>query len=608
MPRIRASRWPSFPRITRVFACFSLIASTLSIATAVPGQEVPPRVVAPAGPRATEFARHVVVAHDEFSASAGEEMLSAGGNAIDAAIATAFAMAVTHPAAGNIGGGGFIVAFLADRKEVKTFDFREVAPGTATETMYLDADGKLLPRHRAGPRAAGVPGTPRGLELAHGELGSLPWRRLLEPSIRLARDGFPISDVLAESLNAQLQPIPRDPNLPDENPGARAERLADFPSSRAAFGKADGSPWRGGDLLKQPDLAATLERIAENGAAGFYEGKTAELIVAAMTADGGEMTLDDLKNYQAKERPPVTFSFRGYEIHGMGPPSSGGVVVGQTLGMLERFDLKDLGRESPRAIHLVAEAMRRAFFTRATRLGDPDFVEVPVARLLDKTEIDRLAASIGDKATPSAELADFPILPIEGEHTTHFSVIDGEGNAVALTYTLEESYGSKYVVPGAGFLLNNEMGDFNITPGRTDATGRIGTEPNRIRPGKRMLSSMSPTIATRDGKVRLVTGSPGGRTIPNTTLWVLLNVLEFEMEPQAAVNAARTHHQWFPDVLRLEGNSWPPELRRALSEMGHRLSFGGIQGDAHTIAVDPGTGKRLGAPDPRRRTAAAAGR
>ncbi len=321
----------------------------------------------------------------------------------------------------------------------------------------------------------------------------------------------------------------------------------------------------------------------------------------------GLITGDDLATYQAKERPPVHSTFRGNDVFGVGPPASGGIVLAEMLGILETFDLKADGPDSARTLHRVTEAQRRAYFTRATEVADPDFVKIDVETLVSKEHARALASSITDKATPSASLAPFPILGAEGTDTTHLSTLDASGSAVALTYTLEEGYGSKAVVAGAGFLLNNEMGDFNLIPGRTDVSGRIGTEPNRIAPGKRMLSSQTPTIVVRDGKVRLVTGSPGGRTIPNTVLWVVLGVLEFGLEPREAVDAPRTHHAWFPDVLSLEGRKWKPQTLEALRDMGHTLRFNELQGDAQTIVVDPATGAIHGIADRRRVTEKASG-
>jgi gamma-glutamyltranspeptidase / glutathione hydrolase len=564
------------------------------------------------------FSNHVVVAQEGHAAEAGREVLRAGGNAVDAAVATAFALAVTLPEAGNLGGGGFLVAYLPDRNEVVSVDFREMAPQSATPTMYLDPDGRLRPRYRTGAWAAGVPGTVRGLAMAHARWGKRSWPELVRPAVRLAREGFAISEDLAGSLNRQLgRGVPRQGGGQGQDPARRLAgrsdfgRLGDYPESIAALGKPDGSPWHAGDRLVQPDLAATLERIAMSGADEFYTGRTAEQIVRYMKEHGGFITQDDLKSYDAKVRPPVHTTFRGFEVFGAGPASSGGVTLCLMLNILERYDLKADGRDAPRTLHRVAEAMRRAYFVRATRLADPDFVAVPVGELTSKSYASELARSIDDRATESAKLAPFTIQSPEGDHTTHLSTFDDAGGAVALTYTLEDSYGAKCVVAGAGFLLNNEMGDFNLIPGRTDVRGWIGTPANQIAPRKRMLSSQTPTLLLKDGRVRVVTGSPGGRTIPNTALWVVLNLVEFGLDPQAAVAAPRTHHQWLPDVLSLEGRNWPKATLDALAGLGHRVRTVEHQGNANTIVVEPageGRPRRIhGVPDPRRSTTRAAG-
>jgi len=559
----------------------------------------------PVGAESETYSRHVVVAQEGHAADIGREVMRRGGNAIDAAIATAFALAVTLPEAGNLGGGGFIVAYLAGRREVVTVDFREMAPLSAGPAMYLAGDGTLRPRHRAGAWAAAVPGTVRGLGLAHARFGKTSWGDLVLPAARLARAGFPISADLAGSLNRQLAPRNRQPG----SPAGRDDfgRLGDFTESAAAFEKPDHTPWQRGDVLVQRDLAASLDRIAAGGPDEFYTGRTALLIAGYMAAHDGLVTLADLKSYQAQLRSPVHTSFRGCEVFSIGPPSSGGIVLCQMLNILERYDLKQGGRDAPQTLHRITEAMRRAFFTRAARLGDPDFVSIPVSELTSKSYAGDLARSIGEKATPSAKLAPFVVQTPEGDHTTHLSIIDEAGNAVALTYTLEDSYGAKCVVAGAGFLLNNEMGDFNLIPGRTDTTGRIGTPANLVAPHKRMLSSMTPTLVLKDGRVLVVTGSPGGRTIPNTTLWVVLNLLEFGMSPREAVDAPRTHHQWFPDVLVLEGRSWSSATRLSLRGLGHTLKEVNHQGIANTIVVEPPGRTLHGIADYRRSTAKSSG-
>jgi len=559
----------------------------------------------PVAAESETYRKHVVVAQEGHAADVGRDVLRRGGNAIDAAIATAFALAVTLPEAGNLGGGGFIVAYLADRREVVTVDFREMAPRSAGPAMYLGADLKLRPRYRTGAWAAAVPGTVRGLGLAHARFGRAPWADLVLPAARRARSGFPISADLAGSLNRQLAPRNREQG----SPAVRDDfgRLGDFAESTAAFEKPDHTPWRSGDILVQSDLASTLDRIAAGGPDEPYTGRTAHLIADYMAAHGGFVTLEDLKSYQARLRPPVHTSFRGCEVFSIGPPSSGGIVLCQMLNILERYDLKHGGRDAPQTLHCITEAMRRAFFTRAARLGDGDFVSIPVSELTSKSHAALLARSIGERATPSRQLAPFEVQPAEGDHTTHLSTIDQAGNAVSLTYTLEDSYGAKCVVAGAGFLLNNEMGDFNLIPDRTDTTGWIGTPANLIAPHKRMLSSQTPTLVLKDGRVLVVTGSPGGRTIPNTTLWVLLNLLEFGMGPREAVDAPRSHHQWFPDVLVLEGRSWSDATRESLRARGHKLKAVNHQGDANTIVVDPQGRILHGIADHRRSTAKSSG-
>ena len=600
------------------------IAVSSTIATALATALLASVLLATSGiASAQEFRKYAVVAQEPHAAEAGAAILRNGGNAIDAAVATAFALAVTHPAAGNIGGGGFIVAFDAASGRVRTFDFRETAPASASARMYLDADGRPLLHHRAGAAAAGVPGTVRGLALAHQEMGKLPWPRLLEPAVALARDGFELPATLAAELNHQFQPprrsVDRASGSLDPAPKTAArgtgrdgpyddesDRLADFPSTVAVLAKPDHGPWHAGDRLRQPDLAATLQRIARNGPHDFYQGETSRLIVAYMQANRGSITSEDLDRYRAQERPPVKVVFRGCEIFGMGPPSSGGITIALMLNILSRYDLQVDGRDAARTIHRVTEAMRRGFLVRALELGDPDFNAIPVAKLTSMPFADEQAATINDRATPSATLAPLRVEPAESPETTHFSVVDSAGDAVALTYTLEQGYGSKAVVAGAGFLLNNEMGDFNLVPGRTDAAGQIGTRPNRIEPGKRPLSSMSPTIVLKKGKVLAVTGSPGGRTIPNTTLWMVLNLLEFHLDARSAVAAPRTHHAWFPDVLLLE-RPWPSKILDRLRARGHVVRVEAVQGDAHTLVVDAERGVIVAAPDPRRKIAQAAG-
>jgi gamma-glutamyltranspeptidase/glutathione hydrolase len=527
----------------------------------------------------------MVVSVAPEASAAGVEALKAGGSAVDAAVASAFVLAVTWPEAGNIGGGGFMLVYPGGGAEPVVIDYRETAPASATRDMF--ADGKPSPY-----ALVGTPGTVRGLALAHRRFGRLPWKDLVRPAVRLAEEGFAVDDALAKSLNSGLK------------------KSDDFPEFRRVYGRDGGAGrWRAGDRLVQPDLAKTLRRIAEGGPDAFYTGPTADLIAAEMKAGGGRVSKDDLARYEAKVRAPVHGTYRGHDVYGPPPPSSGGIGLVEMLNVLENFDLRKEGRWSTRTLHLMAEAMRRAYCDRARYLGDSDFVKVP-AHLTSKEYAKQLARGIDpEKATPSAELA--PDLPLaeEGAETTHFSVIDAGGMAVANTYTLEESFGSKVVVRGAGFLLNNEMGDFNPKPGVTTRGGTIGTPANEVAPGKRMLSSMTPAVVARDGRAVLVTGSPGGRTIINTVLQVVLNVVEFDLPPREAVDAPRMHQQWFPDEIRIEGTLSKDHAAAAegLRAMGHRLAPGqGGIGDAHSIRVDPRSGRYVGAAD-RRLGGAAAG-
>ena len=520
-----------------------------------------------------EHRNGVVVAVSEPAAEAGLAVLKQGGNAVDAAVATAFALAVTHPAAGNIGGGGFMLVHPPKGKPV-VFDYRETAPAAATKTMFEKAESTLT------HRAVGIPGTVRGLVLAHQKFGKLPWKTLIAPAIELADKGYVLDNHHAGSLNTYV-----------------ASSKA-FPEFRRVFGKADGGTWKAGDRHLQPDLAKTLRLIADDGPDAFYKGKIADQIVAEMKAGNGLITLDDLAAYKALEREPIHGVYRGHDFYAPPPPSSGGIALVQMLGILETFDLKKFDRFSPRTLHRMAEAMRRAYHDRAMYLGDPAFTKIP-KHLTSKPYIKKLAKSIDPaKATPSEDLDDFD-LPPEGDSTTHFSIIDKDGLAVANTYTLEHSFGSRIVVKGAGFLLNNEMSDFNWRPGGTTKKGGIGTEPNTIAPGKRMLSSQTPTILAKDGKVVLITGSPGSRTIINTVLNVIVNVVDYEMSIQQAIDAPRLHHQWFPDEIVFEGTKQYADAVAKLKAMGHQVRPTAAQGDAHSIWVNLRTGGYVGAADKR---------
>lgn len=512
----------------------------------------------------------LVVSQNHLASEIGARVLREGGNAMDAAVATAFALAVTHPTAGNIGGGGFLV-FRPAAGDPVAYDFREMAPAAATPEMWLENGEYSFERHHLSHRAVGVPGTVAGLRLAWEQRGSLPWERLVRPAVELARNGFPVSHGLAASLARVL------------------DRMQKYPASVAQFSK-DGVPYEPGEILRQTDLADSLERILENGAAGFYAGRTADLLVAEMEAGDGLITHEDLAAYAAKVREPIRGEYRGYEIISMPPPSSGGVALVEMLNILEGYELGDAGFGSAKNLHVMAEAMRRAFADRALHLGDPDFnPEIPIERLTSKRYATELRATIVEKEASVSSPASFE-WPTEGEQTTHFSVVDRERNAVSLTYTLEFGYGSGIVVPGAGFLLNNEMGDFNAAPGLTDERGLIGTDPNLAEGHKRMLSSMTPTIVAKDGELFMVTGTPGGRTIINTVLQTILNVVDHGMNAQEAVDAGRIHHQWLPDRINYERQQFSPDTISLLQGYGHSVNEIAGQGAAEVIVhlVDEG--------------------
>ena len=518
----------------------------------------------------------VVVSVNGPASDVGLAIQKQGGNAVDSAVATALALAVTYPAAGNIGGGGYLLV-MPSRSEPLVFDFREVAPAAATREMFVD------PAARTPHRRVGVPGTVRGLALAHLRFGKLPWRDLVQPAIELARDGFALDSATARSLNEVL---------------ATSDKSR-FGELHRVFGKSDGTKWRAGDRLKEPELARTLQSIAERGADGFYLGEVAEKIVVEMKRGGGLIATEDLASYRPLARPPLRGTYRGFEILGVPPSSSGGTTLIEALNILECFEL-DRDPSSPTNVHRMVEAMKRAYRDRARYLGDPLATSIPDS-LADKAYARRLAATITDRATPSRELAGDIRLAAESKETTHISVVDKDRMAVSLTYTLENSYGSRVVVPGAGFLLNDEMNDFDWLPGVTDAAGRIGTDANLVRPDKRMLSSMCPTIVARDGHPVLITGSPGGRTIINTVLCVVTNVIDHHMDLRQAVDAPRLHHPWFPDEIRMEP-AWSeraPELADQLRAMGHKIAPPARQGDAHSIWIDPTTGELTGAADRR---------
>ncbi len=524
---------------------------------------------APAASAPVRARNAMVSSQNAIASQIGLETLLAGGNAVDAAVATAFALAVVHPEAGNIGGGGFLLAWVNGTSAV--YDFREQAPAAASATMFLKDGQYDRARHHQGALAVGVPGTVAGLAQAWHDGGRLPWKLLLRPAITLAREGFMVSDGLARSLKGELA------------------RMQAYPASLAQFSR-QGVPYEMGDVLKQEDLAKTLTRIAESGTAGFYEGETAALIEREMKARGGLITREDLKRYAVYRRPALRGTYHGYEVLTAPPPSSGGICLVESLNVLETYDVKAMGFGSARYLHHVAETLRRAFADRARYLGDPAFAkDMPVERLVSKEYAASLRLTIQENKASVSSLESFQ-WPAESNDTTHLSVVDTEGGAVALTFTLEDAYGSRIVVPGAGFLLNNEMGDFNAGPGLTDATGLIGTEPNLAAPGKRMLSNMTPTILVKDKRAALVVGAAGGRKIPGTVLQIVLGVVDFDMNVQEAIDAPRISHQWLPDVILHEPFGLSSDTAEALRALGHRVEErpAGEWSRAHGIAYRDG--------------------
>ena len=517
-----------------------------------------------------------VVSASSHATKVGITVMKDGGNAVDAAVSVAMALAVTWPEAGNLGGGGFMMVLPkpdGDRQHPICIDYREKAPAAAHRTMFRRDDSK----HSW--KIVGVPGTVRGLHLAHQKFGHLPWKRLVQPAERLAREGFAVDAFLAISLNSVLHQVAGAGN--------------DFAPLRNAYGCPHPRPWQTGDRLKLPALANTLGAIADNPNA-IYEGDLAKQLAEAMKAGDGLITTDDLAKYEAKVREPIHGKFRGYDVWGPPPPSSGGTCLIEALNMLEQLPLDRQNVYSAINVHLRTEVMKRVFRDRARHLGDADFVSIP-AKLTSKAYARKLAKRIPeDRATPSEQLAGDITLADESDHTTHFSVVDADGMAVSNTYTLEASWGSRRMVPELGYVLNNEMGDFNWLPGYTDRHGRIGTTPNQIEPNKRMLSSQTPTLITRDGKLAFAIGSPGGRTIINTVLGIALDVLEHERPLEVAVAAPRMHHSWLPDRLYFEGADREEfaDLVRQLREMGHEV-VARRQGSAHCIEMRDGVARAV---------------
>ncbi len=515
----------------------------------------------------------MVVAQEPHATDVGVEVLRAGGNAVDAAVAVAFTLAVTHPSAGNLGGGGFLLLRQPDG-QAAFFDFRERAPAAASRDMYLDAGGEVTRESRVGWRAAGVPGTVRGLELAHRKFGSKPWPDLLRPAIGLAEKGVELSWAEARSMcNAK-------------------GLMGEFPESLRIFLKG-GACWEPGERLAQPELAAVLKRIAKHGASDFYEGETARILAEESQKHGGLITLEDLRVYRAIEREPLRGSYKGYDILTAPPPSSGGIGLLQMLYMLEGTGYEKPGAGSAAASHYLAEVMRRYYADRAEYLGDPDFVKISVQGLLSRAYAAARRASIRpDRATPSGELGAGAPAAYESEETTHFNVVDPRGAAVAFTYTINGSYGNGVTVPRLGFLLNNEMDDFAAKPGTPNMFGLVQGEVNAIQPFKRPLSSMTPTIVSRDGKLFLLLGAPGGSRIITGVTQVLLNVLDFGMTVQQAVDQPRLHHQWRPDTLYLE-RGFSPDTRALLEQRGHRLQDITSVASVEAILIGPSPDGRV---------------
>jgi gamma-glutamyltranspeptidase/glutathione hydrolase len=513
------------------------------------------------------------------ASAVGRDILARGGNAVDAAVAVGFALAVTFPNAGNIGGGGFMLIRL--HSGVSDFiDYREMAPLAASRDMYLDGSGNVIDGSSVtGHLAAGVPGSVVGLHLAHELYGSMEWEEVIAPAIELTQDGFPVSTGLSESLERLQKYVDRYPGL-------------------RKFMRPDGSPLQEGDIFVQPDLTRTLERIADAGPDGFYAGETARFIIDEMQNGKGLITYEDLSRYRAVRREPVTGSYRGYDILSAPPPSSGGIVLLEILNILEGYNLGIFGFLSAGAVHRMTEAERFAYYDRATYLGDPDYVDIPVTRLISKEYADELRSFIRPGALSSDSIGAVVPAAIEGEETTHYSIVDLEGNAVATTTTLNSGFGCKAVVNGAGFLLNNEMDDFSIKPGIPNIYGLTGGEANAIEPGKRMLSSMTPTIVTRDGELFLVLGTPGGSTIITTVAQIIVNVIDFDMNGEVAVSAPRFHHQWMPDRIMYESGAFSDILILELENMGYTLyeRFSGI-GDAQVVWFDGSS--TCGVSDPR---------
>jgi gamma-glutamyltranspeptidase / glutathione hydrolase len=541
-------------------------------------------VLQAATPQPVRAPHAMVASTSEIASKVGADIMKKGGNAVDAAIAVSLALAVTWPSAGNLGGGGFMLIRKADGT-TEALDYRERAPLAASRDMYLDANGDVVKGlSTEGYKAVGVPGTVAGLVLAHQRHGKLKWAELVEPARKLAAEGFVVNYHLARSLRSD----------------GTKKRLGNFPESVRIF-QRDGKFYEMGERFVQPELAATLTRIRDKGRDGFYKGETARLIVEDMRAHGGIITAEDLAGYEPRVRKPLTGKYRGYDIITMPPPSSGGIALIEMLHMLEAYDLKAMGWHSSQEIHLTTEIERRAFADRAQFLGDTDFVKVPVGALTSKAYAEKRRADIDlTRASSSTTVGAGNPAPYESAETTHFTIVDAEGNVVSSTYTLNDSYGSGVTAKGTGVLLNDEMDDFTSKPGVPNDYKLIQGEANAIHPKKRPLSSMTPTIVLKDSKVAFAIGSPGGPTIINTVLQVVLNVIDFGMDIQEAISAPRFHHQWLPDELFWEERGINADTRQALEKMGHQFREQATSlGDAQGVAIDPVNGMRMGASDPR---------
>ena len=523
-----------------------------------------------------------MVSANANASEVGLRILRKGGNAVDAAVAVGFALAVVHPSAGNLGGGGFMLIHLARSQQEISVDYREAAPASAHRKMYQDEEGLLIESlSTVGYLASGVPGSVAGLFRAWEKFGSLPWAELVRPAMQLAREGFSLSQALVRSLEDQ------------------SELLSTFPESRRIFLR-NGDFYRQGECFRQPELAHTLELIAQQGAKAFYQGEVADRIIKDMRENGGNITLQDLQDYRAKIREPVRGTYRGYEIVSMGPPSSGGIVLLEMLNIIELYPLSQLGFPSPQRAHLMAEVMRRAFADRAVFLGDADFADVPIDELITKSRARQWAQSIDEsRASPSSSLSPAHPGLFESDQTTHYSVVDSRGNAVAATTTLNGGYGSGVTIKGAGFLMNNEMDDFSSKTGAPNMYGLIQGEANVISAGKRPLSAMTPTLVKKGKGVYMVLGSPGGPAIINSVFQIILNVIDHGFNIQEAVNAPRFHHQWLPDEIRFEPGALAPGVSQDLEKKGHKIVRVERIGDAHSILIDPQSQIRLGAADPR---------